>query len=102
MLDSAQTHAKVPGGTVVVCDLGVLLYEVLTTPGVDCLTRTTDYDYTVNLSDWEEYSIEIGNTERPALDASEKQIAHLLLGDSKTVGSRVQQQSADKCPCDNW
>ncbi len=66
-LRDALTRFCSPGGTVVVYDFGVLLYEVLTTLGVDCLTHTTDYDYTVDLSDWEEYIIEIGNTERLAL-----------------------------------
>ncbi len=71
-----------PGGTVVVYDFGVLLHEVLTTLGIDGLLLTTDYDYTANLSDWGEYTMEISETERLALDVSEKQIAHLLLADS--------------------
>lgn len=81
-LRNALTKFCSPGGTVVVYDFGVLLHEVLTTLGVDCLSHTTDYDCTVNLSDWEEYTMEISNTERLALDASEKQVAHLLLADS--------------------
>ncbi len=81
-LRNALTRFCSPGGTVVVYDFEVLLDEVFATLGVDCLKHTTDYDYTVNLSDWEEYILEIGDTERLALDASEKQIAHLLLADS--------------------
>lgn len=81
-LRKALTRFCSPGGTVVVYDFEVLLDDVLTTLGVDCLTHTIDYDYTVNLSDWEEYIVEIGNTERLALDVSEKQIAHLLLADT--------------------
>jgi len=81
-LRNALTRFCPPGGTVVVYDFGVLLHEALATLGADCPSLTTNYDYTVNLSDWEEYITELSGTERLVLDVSEKQIAHLLLADS--------------------
>lgn len=70
------------GGTIVVYDFGVHLHEVLNAMGVDCVAGAADYDYRANLSDWQEYEMEVSDTERLAIDASEEQIAHLLLADS--------------------
>ncbi len=81
-LRSALTKFCSPGGTVVVYDFRILLHEMLTTLQIDCLSLTTDYDYTVNLSDWGECIIEISGTDRLVLKVSEKQSAHLLLADS--------------------
>ncbi len=71
-----------PGGTVIVYDFGVHLNEVMATLDADCPTLASNYDYGVNLDDWEELVVEISGSERLVLDASEEQIAHLLLADS--------------------
>lgn len=71
-----------PGGTVIVYDFGVHLNEVMATLDADCPTLASNYDFGVNLDDWEELVVEISGSERLVLDASEEQIAHLLLADS--------------------
>jgi ubiquinone/menaquinone biosynthesis C-methylase UbiE len=84
-------HACKPGATVLVYDFEVHLDDLLAETGAKCPPFASDYNHAVNLSDWPEFLADMCDSERLQLNASEKQIAHLLLADSKRYDALIER-----------
>ena len=65
-----------------VYDFEVLLDDVMDGIEVECPPVRSDYNHTINISDWSEFSTEKVGSDRVAIDLSEKELAHILLADS--------------------
>lgn len=71
-----------PAAIILAYDFEVLLDEVIAELGADYPSVASDYDYRANLSDWAEFMVDCGGTERIWFDVEAGEMAHLLLSDS--------------------
>ncbi len=76
-------HACKPGATVLVYDFEIHLADILSEITGNCPPPASGYNHAANFSDWPEFVAARCDRERLPLNASEQQIAHLLLADSK-------------------
>jgi SAM-dependent methyltransferase len=84
-------HACKPGATVLVYDFEVHLTDILAEIGANCPPSDSAYNHAVNLSDWPEFVADMCDSERLQLNASEQEIAHLLLADSKSHDAFIER-----------
>jgi len=67
---------------IIVYDFEVLIGKVMTEIGIDLPPVSSDYDHSVNFSDWTEFFPEVLETEQLDLELSSAEFAHVMLADS--------------------
>lgn len=69
--------------SIIIYDFEVLLGEFLKTIGLNLIPiESSDYDHSIDLTDWNEFDKEIGKKDQMTLNISEENLSHLILSHS--------------------